>query len=57
MHHSIRPLMLDRMKMNKSLMTYLMNFYEEIWVCQGIHRGPRQYKKNLACLDTGGSHG
>jgi N-acyl homoserine lactone hydrolase len=32
MYHCIRPLMLGRMKMNKSLMTYLMNCHKEIWV-------------------------
>ena len=34
-HHIIRPIMLGRMKMNKSLMTYLMNFQNEIWVPVG----------------------
>ncbi|MBW1785867.1 MAG: N-acyl homoserine lactonase family protein [Deltaproteobacteria bacterium] len=32
MSYTIKPLMLGKMKMNKSMMTYMMNFEKEIWI-------------------------
>jgi glyoxylase-like metal-dependent hydrolase (beta-lactamase superfamily II) len=51
MHYVIRPIMLGKMKMNLSLMTYMMNFQKDIWVpivCWYVKAG----NKNLL-IDTG----
>lgn len=51
MSYIIRPMMLGKMKMNSSLMTYLLNFHKELWipvVCWYV----RVNNKNLL-IDTG----